>query len=133
MGSFQQQHAVPQFHSASSRSAHAVDQLHVLFCISILKVLAASNADLGAVNQDNLAWRRSPSLHNALSHLLARVHTFGFSEFPSFVWFVASIQVFTSRVTYGAVDSIPQTSGVEREKNRPQFLRQVIESGDCQR
>ena len=72
------------FFYASARSAHAVDQLHVLSCISILKVLALSNADSGACNQDNLAWSRCPSFHNSLSRVLAMVHTFGFVAFATF-------------------------------------------------
>ena len=37
-------YAIAQIVSASSRNAHAVDQLHVLSCILVLKVLALSYA-----------------------------------------------------------------------------------------
>ena len=40
-----------------------------------------SNADCGAFSQDNLAWCRCSSVHNALSRLLAIVHTLGLSAF----------------------------------------------------
>jgi hypothetical protein len=53
------------------------------------------------------------STHSDLSHL------------RPFVSLVASTRVCASRATYGAADSIPQTTGVE-EQIRLQFLQQVI-------